>query len=183
MTIYTRTGDSGETGLLGGRRVAKDAPRIETYGTIDELNALLGLARAEPLPRDVDDVLARLQRELFQVGAEVSSPDPAAQHTRSIGPSHVRAIEGDIDRLESALSPLEHFIVPTGTRAAAALHVARAVCRRAERRLVAAIARSDEEIAPVLSAYLNRLSDLLFVLARSVNAQAGQPEVLWQKPT
>ena len=182
MTIYTRAGDSGETGLLGGRRVGKDAPRIETYGTVDELNSLLGLARAEPLPEDVERVLGRLQGELFEVGAELATPDPDAHGNRTIGPKHVQAIEADIDRFQSTLAPLEHFVLPTGTRAAATLHVARAVCRRAERRLVAAIRQSEEEISPVLVAYLNRLGDLLFVLARSVNAQAGRPEVVWEKP-
>jgi len=182
MTIYTRAGDSGETGLFGGRRVTKDVPRIEACGTVDELNSVLGLARAEPLPEDVDRVLGRLQTELFEVGAELATPDPHARGNRTIGPQHVRAIEADVDRFEAPLAPLEHFILPAGTRAAATLHVARAVCRRAERRLVAAIRPADEEISPVLVAYLNRLGDLLFVLARSVNAQAGRPDVVWQKP-
>jgi len=181
MTIYTRAGDSGETGLFGGRRVTKDGPRIEACGTVDELNSVLGLARAEPLPEDVDRVLGRLQTELFEVGAELATPDPHARGNRTIGPRHVRVIEADVDRFEATLAPLKHFILPTGTRAAATLHAARAVCRRAERRLVAAIRQSDEEISPVLVAYLNRLGDLLFVLARSVNAQAGRPEVAWEK--
>lgn len=182
MTIYTRTGDSGETGLSGGRRVGKDLPRLEACGTVDELNSLLGLARAEPLPEDVERVLGRLQTDLFEVGAELAKPDADARANRTIGPKHVRTVEADIDRIEATLAPLEHFILPAGTRAAATLHVARAICRRAERRLVAAIRQSDEEISPVLVAYLNRLGDLLFVLARSVNAQAGRAEIVWQKP-
>lgn len=182
MTIYTRTGDSGETGLFGGRRVGKDSLRVETYGTIDELNAVLGLVRAEPLPEHVDRVLERLQHELFQVGAELAAPDPSAGAAPTISPRHVEAVEAEIDRVEAELEPLAQFILPAGTRGAAGLHLARAVCRRAERRLVAAIHDSQEPISPVLVAYLNRLSDLLFVLARRVNAAAGQPDVVWQKP-
>lgn len=182
MTIYTRAGDSGETGLFGGRRVTKDVPRIEACGTVDELNSVLGLARAEPLPEDVERVLARLQAELFELGAELATPDADARAKRIVGPKHVRVIEADIDRFEATLAPLEHFVLPAGTRAAATLHVARAVCRRAERRLVAAIRQTDEEISAVLVAYLNRLGDLLFVLARSVNARAGRREVVWRKP-
>jgi len=181
MTIYTRAGDSGETGLCGGRRVTKDLPRLEACGTIDELNSVLGLARAEPLSEGVEGVLGRIQTELFEVGAELAAPDADAHGDRSVVAKHVRAIEADIDRLEATLTPLEHFILPAGTRAAATLHVARAVCRRAERRLVAAIRQSHEEISPGLVAYLNRLGDLLFVLTRTVNAQAGRPEVVWQK--
>jgi len=182
MTIYTRAGDSGETALFGGRRVSKDVPRLEACGTIDELNCGLGLARAEPLPEDVERVLGRIQAELFEVGAELAAPDREDRGERTVGPAHVRAIEADIDRIEASLTPLEHFILPAGTRAAATLHGARAVCRRAERRLVAASRQSDEAIPPVLLAYLNRLGDLLFVLARSVNAQAGRPDVRWRKP-
>ncbi len=183
MKIYTRTGDSGETGLFGGPRVGKDSPRIEVYGTVEELNAVLGLARAEALPEAIGPLLKRLQNELFEVGAELASPDPAAQGTRTIGPEHVAALEADIDRLEGGLPRLKEFILPGGTRAAAGLHLAAAVCRRAERRLVALRGQSVEEISPTLVAYLNRLSDLLFVLARTLNAQAGQPELQWQKPT
>ena len=182
MTIYTRTGDGGETGLFGGPRVGKDAPRIEACGTLDELGAVLGLVRAEPLPAVVDHLLQRLQNELFEVGAELATPDPVAGGHRTIGPGHVGAMEADIDQHEKALPPLKEFILPCGTRAAAQLHLARAVCRRAERRVVALIRQSDEEISPVLPAYLNRLGDLLFVLARVVNAEAGRPDVPWQKP-
>jgi len=181
MKIYTRTGDSGETGLLGGGRVAKDAPRIETCGAIDELNAVLGVVRAEPLSGPVDRVLQRLQNELFEVGDELAAPDPVAQRTRTIGPGHVEALEADIDRLEAGLGPQKQFILPTGTRVAAALHLARAVCRRAERRLVTTIRQSKEQISPVLVAYLNRLGDLLFVLARRVNAEAEKPDIARQK--
>ena len=179
MKIYTRTGDWGETGLFGGRRVAKDVPRIEAFGTIDELNAALGVVRAEKLPGEIDRVLQRLQSELFEVGLELSTPDPVARHTRTIGPGHVEAMEADIDRFQAGLEPQKRLIVPTGNRAGAGLHLARAMCRRAERRLVSLVRQSQEEVSPVLLVYLNRLSDLLYVLARSVNAQAGQPEVPW----
>jgi cob(I)alamin adenosyltransferase len=182
MTIYTRTGDGGETGLFGGPRVGKDVPRIEACGTLDELNAVLGLVRAEPLPEAVDRLLQRLQNELFEVGAELATPDPVVHGHRTIGPGHVGAMEADIDRHEQSLPPLKEFVLPSGTRAAAGLHLARAVCRRAERRVVALIRQRDEEISPVLPAYLNRLGDLLFVLARAVNAEAGRPDVPWQKP-
>ena len=177
MTIYTRSGDRGETGLFAGPRVAKDAPRIEVCGTVDELNAGLGLARAEPLPEAVDRLIERLQGELFEVGAELATPDPDAHGHRTIGQAQVEKIEAEIDRYQASLPPLEGFILPGGTRAAAALHLARAICRRAERRLVSLVRQDDQQVSAVLLAYLNRLGDLLFVLARAVNAQAGQTDV------
>jgi cob(I)alamin adenosyltransferase len=182
MKIYTRTGDLGETALFAGPRVGKDMPRIEVCGTIDELNALLAVVRAGPLQAEVDRLLERVQNELFAAGAELVTPDPAARGVQWIGPDHVKALEADIDRHEQALPPLGQFILPGGTRAAAGLHLARTVCRRAERRLVTLIRRSEEPVSLVLMAYLNRLSDLLFVLARYENAQAGRPDVVWQKP-
>jgi cob(I)alamin adenosyltransferase len=182
MKIYTRTGDSGDTGLWGGPRVGKDTPRIEAYGAIDELSAALGLVRAEGLPEAADRLLERVQHELFEVGAELATRDPVARGTRTIGPGHVQAIEAEIDRYESGLEPLKTFILPAGSRAAAGLYLARAVCRRAERRLVTAMRQSGEQISSVLLAYLNRLGDLLFVLARFVNARAGRADVPWQKP-
>jgi len=182
MKIYTRTGDLGETALFAGPRVGKDMPRIEVCGTIDELSAVLGLVRAEPLREEVDRLLDRVQNELFAIGAELATPDPAAQGVRWIGPEHVKALEADIDRFEQVPPPLEQFILPGGTRLSAMLHLARAVCRRAERRLVTLIRRSEEPVSLVLMAYVNRLSDLLFVLARWENVQAGRPEVVWRKP-
>lgn len=176
MTIYTRTGDTGETGLLGSHRVGKDVPRVEALGTIDELNAALGLVRAEPLPEDLHQLLARVQNELFEVGSELAALDPAARGARSITTAHVQTMEADIDRLDQELAPLSEFILPGGTRAAAGLHFARAVCRRAERRLVALVHQSPEPISPVLVAYFNRLSDLLFMLARAANARAGRAD-------
>ncbi len=182
MKIYTRTGDLGETALLAGPRVGKDMPRIEVCGTIDELNAVIGLARAESLEAEADRILARVQNELFSIGAELATLDPVAKGVRWIGTDHVKALEAEIDRYGQGLSPLAEFILPAGNRAAAALHLARTVCRRAERRLVTLVRRSEEPISVVLMAYLNRLSDLLFVLARYENARAGRADVVWRKP-
>ena len=166
MKIYTRTGDLGETGLFGGPRVGKDMARIEAFGTVDELNSVLGVVRAEALSDDVDHVLERIQRELLDLGSELASPDPVKQGTRKIDRGDVSALEDEIDRFEESLEPLDEFILPGGNRASALLHLARTVCRRAERRLVALVRHSPDEISLLLLAYLNRLSDLLFVLAR-----------------
>lgn len=179
MKIYTKTGDAGETGLFGGPRVRKDSPRIEAYGTVDELNAVLGLARCGPLPGEIDALLARVQHELFDLGAELATPEPARLGTATLGPAHVAALEAAIDHHEAALEPLSEFILPGGTRPAAELHLARTVCRRAERRLVALWA--SERISGQLIVYLNRLGDLLFVLARAANRAAGRPDVPWHK--
>lgn len=181
MKIYTRKGDSGETGLRGGARVAKDHLRIEACGTLDELNAAVGLVRSGQLPEDLDHLLERLQNELFEVGAELAAPRPAAGGALTIGAGHVQSMEQEIDRLQESLPPLKQFILPAGTPAAAALHLARAICRRAERRLVT-LSRSDEQVSSHVLAYMNRLSDLLFVAARAANAQAGRPDDPWRKP-
>jgi len=182
MKIYSRTGDLGETGLLAGPRVGKDIARIEALGTIDELNAALGLVRGEPVSGPIDRLLERIQNELFEIGAELATPDPVTHGTRTLGPQHVKALEGDIDACASSLAPLAGFILPCGVRSAAALHLARTVCRRAERRLVALVRESGGEISLVLLAYLNRLGDLLFVLARAANAAAGVGDVPWRRP-
>ena len=182
MKIYTRTGDLGETALFAGPRVGKDMPRIEVCGAIDELNAALGLARADSLDPDTDRILDRVQHELFAIGAELATPDPVARGVQWIGREHVQSLEADIDRRDASLPPLTEFILPGGTRGAALLHLARAVCRRAERRLVSLIRHCDEPISLPLLAYLNRLSDLLFVLARAENARAGIADVTWRKP-
>ncbi|HEY4310382.1 MAG TPA: cob(I)yrinic acid a,c-diamide adenosyltransferase [Pirellulales bacterium] len=179
MKIYTKTGDAGETGLFGGPRVPKDAPRIEAYGTVDELNALLGLVRCETLAPDIDALLARIQNELFDVGAELATPNPQAKNTATLGPKNIAALEEAIDQHEAHLAPLRQFILPGGTRPAALMHLARTVCRRAERRLVTLA--TTETISPTLVIYLNRLSDLLFVLARSTNQSQGCNDVPWQK--
>ncbi len=181
MKIYTRQGDDGMTRLWAGARVTKDDPRIEACGAVDELNAWLGLVRAEPLPPDLDALLRRIQHELFGVGADLADPatPPAAGHR--VQDQHVRAIEQDIDALEQELPPLKEFILPGGVRAAALLHGARTVCRRAERRVV----NLDRGAAPaaggaVHTRYLNRLSDLLFVLSRVVNARGAELDEKWR---
>ncbi|HRX79451.1 MAG TPA: cob(I)yrinic acid a,c-diamide adenosyltransferase [Pirellulaceae bacterium] len=182
MKIYTKTGDGGETGLFSGPRVSKDDARIEAYGTVDELNAFLGLARAESLPPKIDSVLERIQHGLFAVGAELASPDPVAAKTKMVGADEIAWLEATIDSCEATLEPLRQFILPAGTRAATALHVARGVCRRAERRVVTLLRASQEPISGEVIQYLNRLGDLLFSLARSVNASAGESDHPWVKP-
>jgi cob(I)alamin adenosyltransferase len=173
--IYTKTGDEGETGLFGGGRVPKDDPRVAAYGEVDELNAAVGFA-ASLDPQGSDGAfLQTIQRDLFTIGAELASPDPAkAPH---IGEPQIGMLEHMIDGHEAKLAPLKKFILPGGTPKAAAFHLARTVCRRAERAVVA-LAR-QQKISPAIVRYLNRLSDLLFVLARATNAQAGRPDVQW----
>ena len=178
MKIYTRTGDTGETSLFDGTRVRKDDARVDAYGEIDELNAWLGLARSSLTDRDLDDEIGRIQRDLFAVGAELADPGEkiAARVTKaSMIDADVERLEQLIDRLEQELEPLRRFILAGGAPAGAALHVARAVCRRAERRT---ISLQPPAGATVLR-YLNRLSDLLFVMARVVNKRASVPETEW----
>jgi cob(I)alamin adenosyltransferase len=173
--IYTKTGDQGETGLFGGGRVPKDHARVTAYGEVDELNAAVGLA-ASLDPQSFDAAfLETIQRDLFTIGAELASPDPAK--VPHIGEAQIGMLEHMIDGHEAKLVPLKEFILPGGTPKAAAFHLARTVCRRAERAVVS-LAR-EQEIGPAIVPYLNRLSDLLFVLARAVNAQAGRPDVTW----
>ena len=172
--IYTRTGDGGTTGLSDGSRVKKDAARIEAIGAVDELNSALGVLLAEELPDAVRACLIDAQHDLFDLGGELSKPG----HTL-ISRTHVTRLEALLDRFNASLPPLKDFILPGGTRAGALAHVARTVCRRAERRLVT-LSRK-EKTAPVMIAYLNRLSDLLFVLARVLNRHAGRGDVLWQQ--
>jgi cob(I)alamin adenosyltransferase len=178
VKIYTRTGDDGRTGVLGPGRWSKADPRIEAYGTVDELNAVLGVARAteggDALASDLDAI----QRRLFVVGAELATPDPAAlAKLRRVADADVAALEAVIDRLEGDLTPLVRFIVPGGSPLAAQLHAARTVCRRAERRVVAL--GEATAIEPRLVRYLNRLADLLFVMARWGNRRAGRQDVEW----
>jgi cob(I)alamin adenosyltransferase len=182
MRIYTRTGDAGETGLFGGQRVAKDSLRVEAYGTVDEVNALLGVTRACPGDEIVTDLLADIQADLFILGADLATPMEegervGARRVRRVEEAQVRRLEGEIDRLQAGLPPLDQFILPGGSERGALLHLARTVCRRAER-CVVALTRA-EAVSPEALRYLNRLSDLLFVLARTVNQQAGIPELPW----
>jgi len=181
--IYTKTGDKGTTALGDGRRVPKDAPRIEAYGTVDELNAVLGLALLVVADADGAALLKSIQNDLFDLGADLCVPERpkrgrAAQARKPlrIAEAHVKPLEQAIDRFNAALQPLRSFVLPGGTAASAWLHLARTVCRRAERRLVA-LARK-EPINPQAIIYLNRLSDLLFVMARRAN-DVGRADVLW----
>jgi len=180
VPIYTGGGDRGETGLFGGGRVSKDDLRVEAYGAVDELNACLGLARTAGLPKDLDALAARLQDELFVLGADLATPlDTTARGDRVVRlrEGAARSLEPEIDRLDSRLPALKTFILPGGSPAGAALHVARTVCRRAERRVVTLARR--EKVSEGAIVYLNRLSDLLFVMARSANAHAGIVEAPW----
>jgi cob(I)alamin adenosyltransferase len=182
--IYTRTGDTGETGLFGAGRVRKDDQRIEALGSVDELNAALGVVRMEAVrsgtsPTGFDEILAQLQHRLFDLGAELATPHPEQRGFSLVSDSHVAALEAAIDLFDQQLEPLREFILPGGMPAAAQLHLARCVCRRAERRLVALIDR--EPVRGELLRYLNRLSDLLFVLARAINRANGSPDVTWEQ--
>ena len=181
MKIYTRRGDGGETDLLGGGRVGKEHLRVEAYGAVDELNACLGTAAAASAHADLRELVRGLQSALFDLGAYLASPDAARRERASLpepADADVEALERRIDALEAELEPLRRFVLPGGCAAAAAFHVARTVCRRAERRAVAL--HREEPLAPVALRYLNRLSDLLFVLARVENRRAGLPDVEWE---
>lgn len=179
MKIYTRTGDAGTTALFGGERVPKTSHRVGAYGSVDEANAHLGVARTQLDAVDLDRLLDDLQKTLFDVGADLATPNsaPVRDTLRAIDPDDVARLEGWIDRLETELAPLRQFVLPGGDPAAATLHVARSVVRRAEREVIAVA--DDEEINLHVAVYLNRLSDLLFVLARVVNARHGVAEPLW----
>lgn len=181
MKIYTKTGDSGDTGLFGGGRVGKDSERVESYGQVDELNALLGVARAEGVG-ELDGLVKALQDQLFTVGAVLATPagTKASSYIPPLDPAWVTAMENAMDRFDTELPPLTSFVLPGGTKAAAALHLARTVCRRAERRSVPLL-RAGEIDAGVI-VYLNRLSDFLFTLARVVNHRAGVQDVPWVAP-
>lgn len=178
MKIYTKTGDSGETSLFDGTRVSKADSRVDAYGEVDELNAWLGLARSPALDPDLEAALVRIQQDLFALGAQLADPGnkiaPRVMKA-ALADGDVERLESLIDRLESELQPLRRFILAGGAPAGAALHVARTICRRAERRIVALEPPPDA----VLIRYVNRLSDLLFVMARVVNRRAGVPETEW----
>jgi cob(I)alamin adenosyltransferase len=172
--IVTKTGDDGTTGLGDGSRLTKDSARIAAIGDVDEMNSTLGVLLAEDLPATVRDCLVAIQHDLFDLGGELSIPGYAA-----VTEAHVARLEDAVGRFNADLAPLKEFILPGGTRAAAAAHVARAACRRAERALVHLAA--TEPVGDPARRYLNRLSDLLFVLARALNHAAGRTDVLWQK--
>ncbi len=179
--IYTRTGDAGETGLFGGGRVRKDHPRVAAYGDIDELNSALGVARATEPADLADGLLEQIQRDLFSIGGHLATPDvervKAALEKAALPPERITEFEHAIDAAEEELVPLTAFILPGGTPKAAALHLARTICRRSERHVVA-LAASDP-VPEQFLVYLNRLSDLLFTLARLANHRAGQGDVIW----
>ena len=171
--ITTRTGDAGETGLGDGKRVSKASARIQALGDIDEANSAIGLVLAEEIPGDIRTTLAEAQQRLLDLGGEVSIPGHSI-----VAEAHVAALERALEDWNAALPPLKEFILPGGTRAAAAAHLARTVCRRAERSLVAV--GQKEQVSESARQYLNRLSDLLFVAARRLNQQAGQSDVQWR---
>jgi len=172
--IYTRTGDRGDTGLGDGSRISKDAVRIETFGTVDELSSVLGIVLSKPVPDAARAVLTEIQHRLFDLGGELSIPG----HTM-IGSDHVTYLEQHLDEMNAELPLLKDFILPGGCEAAAFCHLGRTVCRRAERRLITLA--SQEDINPVSIQFLNRLSDLLFVMARTLNRAEQQPDVLWRR--
>jgi cob(I)alamin adenosyltransferase len=179
VKIYTRTGDAGETGLFDGTRVSKADPRVDAYGAIDETNAWLGLARASGLDAELAGMLDTIQRDLFAVGARLADPaERIAERVKkaAVRPDAIAQMERWIDTLEQELPPLRRFILAGGSPAGAALHVARTVCRRAERRIVSLGA---DAVAPEVLAYVNRLSDFLFVLARAANRRTGVTETEW----
>lgn len=181
MKIYTKTGDEGHTSLFGGQRVSKTDQRIEAIGAVDELNAALGVVRTLPVDRDLGALVERVQHDLFAIGAELATPDPDKSRTAVVGLPEIAHLEAAIDRLEEGLAPLTQFILPGGSTAGAMLHLARTVCRRAERRTVE-LSEADTHLASHVVVYLNRLSDLLFVAARSANWDAGCEEQPW-RPT
>ncbi|MHC4219817.1 MAG: cob(I)yrinic acid a,c-diamide adenosyltransferase [Planctomycetota bacterium] len=186
MALYTGSGDDGSTGLFGGDRVGKEHPRVEAYGTVDELNAWIGMAAAacdhdRPTHAKMLSILTEAQRRLMDLGAELAAPadGPHRDKTPSITADHVKSVEAAIDEIDAGNEPLREFILPGGTELAARLHAARTVCRRAERRIVV-VARIGPLSRHVI-VYVNRLGDLLFAMARRANADAGVPDVMWKQ--
>jgi cob(I)alamin adenosyltransferase len=180
VKIYTKSGDEGATGLLGPGRVSKSCLRIEAYGTVDEVNAALGAARAEALDGWLDTLLEGIQADLFVVGASLADPSPAGRFHDLVSEERVGKLEAAIDAMEAELEPLTQFILPGGCAGAARLHQARTICRRAERCVTRLMEEPRETVAPRVLAYLNRLSDLLFVAARRANRVAGVADVAWE---
>lgn len=180
MKIYTKAGDTGETGLIDGSRVPKDDARVAAYGEVDELSATLGVARAHSADAAVRALLHEIQKDLFALGAQLADPQArigSRKHKAAVTAGHIEALERAIDERQATLPPLKAFLLPGGAPVAALLHLARTVCRRAERSTVALARR--EKVDPLVVAYINRLSDLLFVLARVANKRAGAGEVTW----
>jgi len=178
MKIYTKTGDKGSTSLFGGKRTTKDSLRIEAYGTVDELNSVLGIARALNPQLELDEIIAHLQNDLFVLGADLATPSGTrSSSVQRIQSDHIADLERTIDRLDARLQPLSTFILPGGSQLASQLHLARTICRRAER-FVVKLSRK-EKIGPLCMVYLNRLSDLLFVMARFANYSDGKQETPW----
>ncbi len=181
MKIYTKTGDAGETSLFGGKRVTKDNSRIDAYGTIDELNALLGLSRTETNDKKLDKMIEEIQNGLFTAGADLATPfenERKGMNVPRINEEDIRLLEKYIDEIDALLPELKAFILPGGSRAASLLHLARTICRRGERKTVAL--SLNEDIGKFILIYLNRLSDLLFVLARYANFVENTPDVEWK---
>lgn len=179
MSIYTKTGDSGDTSLFGGVRVRKTDPRVVAYGDVDEVQACLGVVRAAGLPADLDEMCVTLQRDLFALGARLADPThKIAKRVEKIviDEASIARLEGWIDKLDTEIPPLRHFILSDGCPAGASLHLARTVCRRAERSV---LSLGADAVEPVIIVYLNRLSDLLFTIARAANHRAGVPETQW----
>ncbi|CAN5912923.1 cob(I)yrinic acid a,c-diamide adenosyltransferase [soil metagenome] len=179
--IYTKTGDAGTTGLIGAGRIDKDAPRIAAYGTVDELNAALGVVHASTgLDPETRARIARLQEDLFVVGSALADPDPDGPYHRAVGPNFAASLEQGIDELQATLPPLTCFILPGGTPEAAGVHLARTICRRAEREIVHLQKQPGEHVPNDLLVYLNRLGDFLFVLARAINQRASVADIPWK---
>jgi cob(I)alamin adenosyltransferase len=194
MKIYTKTGDSGTTGLFAGPRVPKDHPRITAYGTVDELNALLGVVgssmsqstQENPIGTagfTLEELVRSVQSDLFSIGAELATPDPAAHGMCLLTEQRIAYLEQAIDEVEAGLEPLSNFVLPGGSRDSAMFHLARTVCRRAEREVVHLAHQPEVHDCSTIIIYLNRLSDLLFVMARLANRHAGIPDLPWHRPT
>ncbi|MGN6546239.1 MAG: cob(I)yrinic acid a,c-diamide adenosyltransferase [Aureliella sp.] len=187
MKIYTKTGDDGTTGLFAGGRVPKDHPRIAAYGSVDELNALLGIvctharAASSTTAESLAEMLEQIQHDLFAIGAELATPKPSAHNTKMLTDAHCQRLERWIDQFDATLEPLTSFIIPGGSLLAGWLHWARTVCRRAERDVVHLTHQADVEDCSTVIIYLNRLSDLLFIMARAANQSQGFADVAWKK--
>ena len=181
VKIYTKTGDRGETALFGGKRLSKGHPRIEAYGTVDELNAVLGVVRAAKPVTEIDAVIEQVQQHLFVIGAELASPQGLVQGMSPTGEDEVQQLEQAIDHFEQQLPELQQFILPGGAPVAAYLHLARCICRRAERCIVELADEQQPAVPQAVLVYLNRLGDLLFVMAREANRRAGSEDVPWSR--